>query len=64
MDARIATDDRGRQWWSMGHVPTDGPMINPKGSLMTLDPVEVTVGLSGVQSTTHPAVGTATSAPR
>ncbi len=49
VDARIATDAAGNRWWSVGHVPTDGPMINPKGGLMSLDPVEVTISLSGTQ---------------
>jgi len=48
-EAQIATDAAGNRWWSVGHVPTDGPMVRRGGSLMDLDPVEVTISLSGTQ---------------
>jgi len=46
--ARITTDDAGRQWWSMGYVPTEGPMTDKNRSLLSFDPVKVKVYLSGV----------------
>jgi len=48
-DAEIATDDAGNRWWSVGHVPTEGPMTGERLNLLRLDPVKVTISLSGVQ---------------
>jgi hypothetical protein len=47
VEARIATDEAGNRWWSVGHVPTDGPMTGPGVNLLDLDPVQVTLHLAG-----------------
>lgn len=47
--AALRRDDAGRQWWSMGYVPVDGPLADPDRDVLDLDPVRVTVSLSGVQ---------------
>lgn len=46
--ADFRTDDSGRQWWSMGYVPYDGPMADPDRNILDFDPVKVTVSLSGM----------------
>jgi hypothetical protein len=47
--AEFRTDDAGREWWLMAYVPYDGPMSEPGRNILDLDPVQVTVSLSGVQ---------------
>ena len=47
--AVFRTDDTGRRWWAMGYVATERPLAGWDTKLMTLDPVRVTISLSGVQ---------------
>lgn len=47
--AEVVRDDDGRAWWRMEHVATQGVLADPRQSLQDLDPIEVTVSLSGRQ---------------
>jgi hypothetical protein len=47
--AVFRTDDTGRRWWAMGYVATERPLAGWETNLLNLDPVRVTIALSGVQ---------------
>ena len=47
--AVVRTDDAGRRWWAMGYVATEPPLGGWKSNFLELDPVRVTISLSGVR---------------
>lgn len=49
--AEISTDDEGRSWWRMEYVVSDGVLADPHQNQTELDPIEVTISLSGRQYT-------------
>ena len=47
--AHVKSDESGRSWWSMAYVPYDSPLADPQRNILSFDPVQVTVSLSGAQ---------------
>ncbi len=49
--AEVATDEQGRDWWRMEYVTSEGVLADPRQNQTKLDPIEVTVALSGAAYT-------------
>ncbi len=49
--AEVTEDLEGRSWWRMEYAATEGVLADPNRNQSRLDPIEVTVSLSGRQYT-------------